>query len=79
MFASVSRCVASFGAGRRPCPGEGFRAVFGQIFGGFSGSAEDENRGRIKDWRRNRRPAQSLLPAVRAVDGGFSAGDCGAF
>ena len=25
---------------------------------------------RIKDWRRNRRFAQSLLPAVRAVDGG---------
>ena len=79
MFASVSRCVASFGAGRRPCPGEGFRAVFGQIFGGFSGSAEDENRGRIKGWRRNRRSAQSLLPAVRAVDGGFNAVGCGAF
>ena len=25
---------------------------------------------RIKDWRLNRRSAQSLLPAVRAVDGG---------
>ena len=34
---------------------------------------------RIKGWRRNRRSARSLLPAVRAVDGGFSAGDCGAF
>ena len=34
---------------------------------------------RIKDWRRNRRSAQSLLPAVRAVDGGFSAVGCGAF
>ena len=34
---------------------------------------------RIKGWRRNRRFAQSLLPAVRAVDGGFSAGGCGAF
>jgi len=34
---------------------------------------------RIKDWRRNRRSAQSLLPAVRAVDGGFNAGGCGAF
>ena len=34
---------------------------------------------RIKGWRRNRRSAQSLLPAVRAVDGGFSAGGCGAF
>ena len=33
---------------------------------------------RIKDWRRNRRSAQSLLPAVRAVDGGFSAVGCGA-
>ena len=34
---------------------------------------------RIKGWRRNRRSVQSLLPAVRAVDGGFNAGDCGAF
>ena len=34
---------------------------------------------RIKGWRRNRRSAQSLLPAVRAVDGGFSAVGCGAF
>ena len=34
---------------------------------------------RIKGWRRNRRSARSLLPAVRAVDGGFNAGDCGAF
>ena len=117
MFASVSLCVISFGVGRRPCPGEGFRAVFGQIFGGFSSSAEDENKApaeaqrsgfggkrrrsgmskfspfsaetsgmelavtksRIKGWRRNRRSAQSLLPAVRAVDGGFNAGGCGAF
>ena len=34
---------------------------------------------RIKGWRRNRRSAQSLLPAVRAVDGGFNAGGRGAF
>ena len=34
---------------------------------------------RIKDWRRNRRSAQSLLPAVRAVDGGFNAGGCGVY
>ena len=34
---------------------------------------------RIKDWRRNRRSARSLLPAVRAVDGGSNAGGCGAF
>ena len=34
---------------------------------------------RIKGWRLNRRSAQSLLPAVRAVGGEFSAGDCGAF
>ena len=45
MFASVSRCVASFGAGRcPPAPGEGFQAVFEQIFGGSSDSAEDKNR-----------------------------------
>ena len=79
VFASVSRCVISFGVGRRPCPGEGFRAVFGQIFRGFSGSAEDEKESRIKGWRRYRRSARTQLPAVRAVDGGFSAGDCGAF
>ena len=54
---------------------------------------EDEKESRIKGWRRNRRSAQSLLPArlpagrcfvgqppaVRAVDGVFNAGDCGAF
>ena len=34
---------------------------------------------RIKGWRRNRRSARSLLPAVRAVDGGFNAGDCGVY
>ena len=34
---------------------------------------------RIKDWRRNRRSAQSLLPAVRAVNGGFNAGGCGVY
>ena len=50
-----------------PLTGEGFRAVFEDFFG----SVEDEGRGRIKGWRRNRRSAQSLLPAVRAVDGGF--------
>ena len=31
--------------------------------------AEDLIYSRIKGWRRNRRSAQSLLPAVRAVDG----------
>ncbi len=36
-------------------------------------------RSRIKGWCRNRRSAQSLLPAVRAVDGGFNAGDCGVY
>ena len=36
-------------------------------------------RSRIKDWRRNRRSAQSLLPAVRAVAEVFGAGGCGAF
>ena len=65
--ALVSRCVASFRAGQRPCPGKGFRAVFEDIFG----SAEDEGRSRIKGWRRYRRPAHSHLPAVRTVYGGF--------
>ena len=34
---------------------------------------------RIKGWRRNRRFTRSLLPAVRAVYGGFSAVGCGVF
>ena len=34
---------------------------------------------RIKGWRLNRRSAQSLLPAVRAVDEVFSAGGCGVY
>ena len=45
----------------------------------FHGSFEDEKESRINGWRRNRRSARSLLPAVRAVDGVFNAGDCGAF
>ena len=45
----------------------------------FHGFFEDEKESRIKGWRRNRRSARSLLPAVRAVDGVFNAGDCGAF
>ena len=45
----------------------------------FHGFFEDEKESRIKGWCRNRRSAQSLLPAVRAVDGGFNAGGCGAF
>ena len=44
----------------------------------FRSFFEDEKESRIKGWRRNRRSAQSLLPAVRAVDGGFSAVGCGA-
>ena len=45
----------------------------------FRSFSEDEKESRIKGWRRNRRSAQSLLPAVRAVDGGFSAVACGVF
>ena len=45
----------------------------------FHGFFEDEKESRINGWRRNRRSAQSLLPAVRAVDGGFSAVGCGVF
>ena len=67
MFAPVSRCVSSFRAGQRSCPGKGFRAVFEDIFG----SAEDEGRGRIKGWRRYRRPAPTHLPAERTVCRGF--------
>ena len=45
----------------------------------FRAFFEDEKESRIKGWRRNRRSAQSLLPAVRAVDGGFNADGCGVF
>ena len=44
-----------------------------------SGMELAPTKSRIKGWRRNRRSAQSLLPAVRAVDGGFSAGGCGVY
>ena len=58
------------------------RAVWefcGEPFGAFRAFFEDEKESRINGWRRNRRSAQSLLPAVRAVDGGFNAVGCGAF
>ena len=45
----------------------------------FHGFFEDEKESRINGWRRNQRSAQSLLPAVRAVDGGFNAVGYGAF
>ena len=45
----------------------------------FRAFFEDEKESRIKGWRRNRRSAKSLLPAVRAVDGGFNAGGCGVY
>ena len=45
----------------------------------FHSFFEDEKESRINGWRRNRRSARSLLPAVRAVDGVFNAGDCGTF
>ena len=44
-------------------------------FSPFSAETSDMElavtKSRIKGWRRNRRSARSLLPAVRAVDGGF--------
>ena len=52
--------------------------ALGWTFGVFQAFFEDEKESRINGWRRNRRSAQSLLPAVRAVDGGFSAVGCGA-
>ena len=44
-----------------------------------SGMELASTKSRIKGWRLNRRLAQSLLPAVRAVDGGFNAGGCGVY
>ena len=72
-------------------PAEAQRSGFGgkrrrsgmSEFSPFSAEMSDMElavtKSRIKGWRRNRRSAQSLLPAVRAVYGGFSAGGCGAF
>ena len=52
-------------------------------FSPFSAETSDMElavtKSRIKGWRRNRRSTRSLLPAVRAVYGGFNAGGCGAF
>ena len=52
-------------------------------FSPFSAETSDMElavmKSRIKDWRRNRRSARSLLPAVRAVDSGFGAGGCGVY
>lgn len=44
MFASVSRCVASFGAGRCPSPEKDFKPFSSRFSGGSSDSAEDKNR-----------------------------------
>ena len=52
-------------------------------FSPFSAETSDMElavtKSRIKGWRRNRRSARSLLPAVRAVDEGFQGGGCGTF
>ena len=50
-----------------------------EAFGAFRALFEGERKSRIKGWRLNRRFAQSLLPAVRAVDEVFSAGGCGVY
>ena len=72
-------------------PAEAQRSGFGgkrrhsgmSEFSPFSAETSDMElavtKSRIKGWRRNRRSARSLLPAVRAVDEVFGAGDCGAF
>ena len=77
--------------GRNRVPAEAQRSGFGgrrnrSVMSEFSPfSAEMRGmelavtRSRIKGWRRNRRSARSLLPAVRAVGGGFSAGGCGVY
>ena len=49
------------------------RSLVGEVFGAFRAFFDDERKSRIKAWRLIRRSARSLLPAVRAVDGGFSA------
>ena len=45
----------------------------------MSGMELAVTKSRIKGWCLNRRSAQSRLPAVRAVDGGFNAVGCGTF
>ena len=49
------------------------------VLANFCSLFEDFIYSRIKGWRLNRRLAQSLLPAVRAVYGIFKAVGCGAF
>ena len=72
-------------------PAEAQRSGFGgkrrrsgmSEFSPFSAETSDMElavtKSRIKGWRRNRRSAQSILPEVRAVDGGFNAGGCGVY
>ena len=86
---SKAECVPTFAceSKRRPFVPEVLKAVWTMCWKrwydcvsyAFHGFFEDEKESRINGWRRNRRSAQSLLPAVRAVDGGFNAVGCGAF
>ena len=55
------------------------RGISSRFWANLSKLPVRRKRSRINGWRRNRRSARSLLPAVRAVDGVFNAGDCGAF
>ena len=86
-FSGLSRLCG----GQNRAPAEAQRSGFGGKrsrsgmieFSPLSAETSDmelaSTRSRIKGWRRNRRFTRSLLPAVRAVDGGFSAVGCGAF
>ena len=88
-FSQRAECVPTFAreSERGPFVPEVLKAVrpmcwkrwYDCVSCAFCSFFEDEKESRIKGWRRNRRSAQSLLPAVRAVDGGFSAVGCGAF
>ena len=54
-------------------------SLVGEVFSAFRALFEDFIYSRINGWRRNRRSARSLLPAVRAVAEVFNAVGCGAF
>ena len=67
MFASVSRCVISFGVGRRPCPGE-------RVFAAFGGN---EGYGACADEKQDKGLASE--PMLRPVTSARSAGSLQGF
>ena len=69
MFTSVSRCVTSFGAGQRPCPGEEFRAAFGrnERYGACADEKQEKGIGAFLRQCRSRQPAVRTATRVCGV------------